>query len=160
MWHAITEYTKYTQHDWCHVMWKPSKHKTFIKRRSNVFDVGPTLHKCYTNVLCLLGITLILISLVVSSSHCFLARPTPLDLLRLNAGSPTGSHRLTAYKFVGYFLGLSYRKISGHNQIKNIFFRISNMLSSEVAQSLKSYGHFSDLGVRIAPSHRHVGFFG
>ena len=28
---------------------------TFIQRRPNVSDVGPTLHKCYTNVLCLLG---------------------------------------------------------------------------------------------------------
>ena len=26
----------------------------FIQRRPNVFDVGPTLYKCYTNVLCLL----------------------------------------------------------------------------------------------------------
>ena len=26
---------------------------TFLQRRPNVFDVGPTLHKCYTNVLCL-----------------------------------------------------------------------------------------------------------
>ena len=26
-----------------------------IQRRPNVFDVGPTLYKCYTNVLCLLG---------------------------------------------------------------------------------------------------------
>ena len=34
------------------------------------------------------------------------------------------------------------------------------MLSSEVTQSLKSYGHFSDLGVGIALGHRHVGFFG
>ena len=34
------------------------------------------------------------------------------------------------------------------------------MLSSEVAQSLKSYGHFSDLGVGIALSRRHVEFFG
>ena len=25
---------------------------TFIQRRPNVFDVGPTLFKCYTNVLC------------------------------------------------------------------------------------------------------------
>ena len=24
--------------------------KTFIQRRPNVFDVGPTLYKCYTNV--------------------------------------------------------------------------------------------------------------
>ena len=77
------------------------------------------------------------------------------------------SHRLTAYKIVGHFFGLSYRKISGSNQVKNIFFLESvtfqshaRMLSSEVAQSLKSYGHFSDLGVGIALSHRHVGFFG
>ena len=36
----------------------------------------------------------------------------------------------------------------------------ARMLSSEVAQSLKSYGYFSDLGVGVALSHRHVGFFG
>ena len=29
---------------------------TFVQRRPNVFDVGPTLYKCYTNQLCLLGI--------------------------------------------------------------------------------------------------------
>ena len=28
---------------------------TFIQRWTNVFDVGPTLYKCYTNVSCLLG---------------------------------------------------------------------------------------------------------
>ena len=28
---------------------------TFVQRRPNVFDVGPTLYNCYTNVLCLLG---------------------------------------------------------------------------------------------------------
>ena len=28
---------------------------TFVQRRPNVFDVGPTLYKCYTNGLCLLG---------------------------------------------------------------------------------------------------------
>ena len=28
---------------------------TFVQRRPNVFDVGPTLYKCYTNVLCLPG---------------------------------------------------------------------------------------------------------
>ena len=28
---------------------------TFTQRRPNVFDVGPTLCKCYTNVLCLLS---------------------------------------------------------------------------------------------------------
>ena len=29
---------------------------TFVQRQPNVFDVGSTLYKCYTNVLCLLGI--------------------------------------------------------------------------------------------------------
>ena len=28
---------------------------TFVQRLPNVFDVGPTLYKCYTNVLRLLG---------------------------------------------------------------------------------------------------------
>ena len=28
---------------------------TFVQRRPHVFDVGPALYKCYTNVLCLLG---------------------------------------------------------------------------------------------------------
>ena len=38
----------------------------------------------------------------------------------------------------------------------------ARMLSSEseIAQSLKSYGHFSDLVVAIALSQRHFGFFG
>ena len=27
---------------------------TFVQRRHHVFDVGPTLYKCYTNDLCLL----------------------------------------------------------------------------------------------------------
>ena len=30
---------------------------TFIQRRPNVSDIGPKLYKCYTNVLCLLGIS-------------------------------------------------------------------------------------------------------
>ena len=28
---------------------------TFIQLRLKVFDVGPTLYKCYTEVMCLLG---------------------------------------------------------------------------------------------------------
>ena len=46
---------------------------------------------------------------------------------------------------------------------KIVFFRISNILATRShaqlifsAQSLKSYEHFSDLGVKIALSHRHV----
>ena len=42
------------------IIQQPSKQKTFCKtfvqrRPNNVFDVGPALYKCYTNVLCLLG---------------------------------------------------------------------------------------------------------
>ena len=37
------------------------------------------------------------------------------------------SQRLNAYKIVGHFFGLSYLKISGNNQVENIFFRISNI---------------------------------
>ena len=41
---------------------------------------------------------------------------------------PAGfSHRLTAYIIVEHFFGLSYRKNSGSNQVKNSFFRISNI---------------------------------
>ena len=36
--------------------------KTFVQRRPNVFDAGPTLYKCCTNGLCLLGV----LSLVAS----------------------------------------------------------------------------------------------
>ena len=76
------------------------------------------------------------------------------------------SHRLTAYKIVGHFFGLSYREISLINLVEIVFlesitFQLhARMLSSEVAQSLKNYGHFSDLGVGIALSHRHGEFFG
>ena len=28
---------------------------TFVQRRPNVFDAGPTLYICYTNALCFLG---------------------------------------------------------------------------------------------------------
>ena len=27
----------------------------FVQRKANVFDVDPTLYKCYTNALCMLG---------------------------------------------------------------------------------------------------------
>ena len=37
------------------------------------------------------------------------------------------SQRLTAYKIVGHYFGLSYLNISGNNKVENIFFRISNI---------------------------------
>ena len=52
-----------------------------------------------------------LVDIMIEADVCLLA---PL--------AETGfSHRLTAYKIVGHFFGLSYRKISGHNQV-NFFF--------------------------------------
>ena len=42
---------------------------TFVQRRPNVFDVGQTLYKCYTNVLCLLGLDRRLIKVLASYSH-------------------------------------------------------------------------------------------
>ena len=59
-------------------------------------------------------------------------------------------HRLTAYKIVGNFFGLSYRKISRSIKVflESVTFQFhSRMLISEVAQPLKSYGHFSNLGL-------------
>ena len=41
----------------------------FVQRRPRVFDVGPTMYKCYTNILCLLGIA----SNNLQTRHFFLA---------------------------------------------------------------------------------------
>ena len=45
----------------CSSVTLPSKKQniciTFVQRRPSVFDVGQTLYKCYTNVLCLLGMS-------------------------------------------------------------------------------------------------------
>ena len=74
------------------------------------------------------------------------------------------SHRLTTYKIVGHLFGLSYLNISGNNQVKIVFLESvtfqfhAHVLSSEVAQTLKSYGHLSNLGVAL--SHRHGDFLG
>ena len=87
-----------------------------------------------------------------------------VSIFQLSLVAETGfSHRSTAYKIVGHFFGLSYRKISGSNQgkffLESVTFHVhAHMLSTEVAQSLKSYGHFSDLEVGVALSHRHVIF--
>ena len=45
----------------------------------------------------------------------------------LSPYSPSFIHGITAYKIVGNFFGLSYRKISGSNQVKNVFIRTSNI---------------------------------
>ena len=43
---------------------------TFVQRRPNVFDVGATLYKCYTNVLCLLGSPRVCHPLIQNSRVC------------------------------------------------------------------------------------------
>ena len=48
---------------------------TFIQCWGNVEDVGPELHKCYTNVLCLLGI-------VICKSVLLEVKPVILELKR------------------------------------------------------------------------------
>ena len=104
---------------------------------------------------------------VMLGQHSTSIDTTLLGSVGLAPVAATGfSHRLTAYKIMGHFFGLSYRKISGIIRSKIVFLESvtfqfhARMLSSEVAQSLKCYGHFLDLGVEIALSHRHVGFFG
>ena len=66
------------------------------------------------------------------------------------------NHRLNAYKIVGHFFGQSYPHFPWIIRSKVVFlesvtFQLhARMLSSQVAQSLKRLGHFSDLGVKIA----------
>ena len=60
-------------------------------------------------------------------------------------------NRNIQYSKQGLMLG--YLNISGNNQVEffleSVTFQFhARMLSSEIAQSLKSYGHFSDLVVR------------
>ena len=44
---------------------------TFVQRRPNVFDIGPILYKiCYTNVLCLLGWYLEMLTIVFKVVSC------------------------------------------------------------------------------------------
>ena len=45
---------------------------TFVQRRPNIFDVGPTLCNCYTNVLCLLGSCKNCTRGPAQSARCFL----------------------------------------------------------------------------------------
>ena len=66
-----------------------------------------------------------LISYGLELPHCLSSDHSELPLAPV---AETGfSHRFTAYKIVEHFFGLSYRKISGRNQVKNFFFRISNI---------------------------------
>ena len=42
---------------------------TFIRRRPNGFDLGPTMYKCFTNVLCLLGYDNV-VSIMIMAVEC------------------------------------------------------------------------------------------
>ena len=58
----------------------------------------------------------------------FVLSEEKIDPKRVAPVVETGSrHRLTANKIVEHLFGLSYRKISGNNQVENSFFRISNI---------------------------------
>ena len=63
---------------------------------------------------------------------------------------------------IGKYQGVIRAKIVFLESVTFQFHACMLSSESEVAQSLliKSYGHFSDLGVGISLSHRHVGFLG
>ena len=44
---------------------------TFVQRRPDVFDVGPTLYKYHTNILCLLGTASVAVGEVTFVGHLF-----------------------------------------------------------------------------------------
>ena len=54
---------------------------TFLQRRPNVFDVGPTLYKCYTNVLCLLGRAVFIFFVYLSNKQIKLKMSTKFATL-------------------------------------------------------------------------------
>ena len=61
----------------------------------------------------------------------------------------------------GHIWEVSMNKQVGNRFLESVTFQFhARMLSSEVAQSLKSYEHFSDLGVEIALNLRYVELFG
>ena len=68
---------------------------TFVQRRPNVFDIGPTLYKCYKNVLCSLGEaghvsngdSCVIISVRPSTSASISRPPQNNGQFRHNAGS-------------------------------------------------------------------------
>ena len=78
-------------------------------------------------ILCLEG------SVIINSSH----HPQEVLLAQFSLAPVAEigfSPRLTAYKIVG----LSYRKISGNNRVKNIFFRISYISVMDIFLTLWS----------------------
>ena len=88
---------------------KPSKHNTyvfitFIQCQPNVFDVGPLLYKCYTNVLCLLGKA----NLAFFTLVCFLDPPFMYFTVNL--------------PICGLLSHLKYQNYSNYSLFPNIFF--------------------------------------
>ena len=62
----------------------------FVQRRPSVFDVGPTLYKCYRFFLCLLGMDMD--SVVISRAAYWMSRLLAIELL---VSVSTCSHDLT-----------------------------------------------------------------
>ena len=65
----ITSYSDYLKYLKGSAQQTQNIYITFIQSRSKVFDVGLTLYKCYTNVLCLLGAYLGYRILIVSGAE-------------------------------------------------------------------------------------------
>ena len=85
----------------------------FIQRRPNVFDVGLTLYKCHTNVLCLLG--------GCQLSHSQRAPAWQADSVTTTPGPPRRQHatsrsqRLTTIYNLGEWLGKNHSIFSTHH---------------------------------------------
>ena len=82
----MTFLTYVSQHASC-LIWEQllSKHKTFVKHLYNFLDVGPTLYRCHTNVLCLLYV-------------CPYPQTTRMLLLHLAGEKKLYTHSLTIWK--------------------------------------------------------------
>ena len=86
-------------------------HRTFTQCRFNVGPASQTLDRHQNDFAWTSGV------------YRATRRKNDKAVWNLAPVAETGfSHRLTAYKIVGHFFGLSYQKISESNQVKNSFF--------------------------------------
>ena len=97
---------------------------TFIQRRPNVLDVGPTLYKCYTNVLCLLWCS-------YGPSQCRYAYApggATTVIMVMSIGLPDAFTRL----YISWSLEWSSFKLVNNVYLLEIFLSITRMTSSVI----------------------------
>ena len=110
----------------CKGMWYPSEQTQniciiFVQRRPNVSDVGSTLYKCYTNVLCLLS----------QVGLCFRSL---IMLIRLTDGSSTYDSFLKLDKH--YFIYARYAYILWNSMT------LTSFVFTKLANTMKYGGGF------------------